>query len=335
MSSWPRPSDAATSSRPARALRDAELTPTHDTCPEPLAAITELPTSSEGSNVGAMRIGVLLMPTDDWADTVATARWIEGLGFDHLWVYDHLSWRHYRDRAWHATYPWIAGLAALTERIRLGTMVSNLNIRHPVTLAKDAMTIDHISAGRLTIGVGAAGTGYDATVLGQEPLTPRQRVDRLEEFTACFAGLLDGSVRSHTGDWYTIDEARLLPGCVQRPRLPIAIAAGGPRGLDIAARHGDAWITVDDGALVVEQVAQLNERCAAHDRPPATLDRLYLAGHADLQPLRSLAAFDDVAGRLGELGFTDLVVHLPRADDPALDYPIHVVEEIAAAHLSG
>ncbi|MEM9608957.1 MAG: LLM class flavin-dependent oxidoreductase [Actinomycetota bacterium] len=281
-----------------------------------------------------MRIGALLMPTDDWSSTVETARRIEHLGYDHLWVYDHLSWRHYRDRSWHATYPWIAGLAALTERIRFGTMVSNLNIRHPVTLAKDAMTIDHISAGRLTIGIGAAGTGYDATVLGQEPLTPRQRMDRLEEFTSCFAGLLDGSLRSHTGDWYVIDEARLLPGCVQTPRLPIAIAAGGPRGLDLAARSGDAWITLDDEAEVADQVAIFEARCAAHDRDPTSIDRIYLAGHADLQPLGSLDAFDDVVGRLAELGFTDLVVHLPRADDPWLDHPIEIVEQIATHRLA-
>lgn len=281
-----------------------------------------------------MRVGILLMPTDSWPETVATAQRIERLGFAGLWVYDHLSWRHYRERAWHATYPWIAGLAAVTERIRFGTMVSNLNVRHPVTLAKDAMTIDHISDGRLTIGLGAAGTGFDATVLGQEPLTPKQRIDRLEEFTECFAGLLDGSLHSHVGPWYTIDDARMIPGCVQQPRLPIAIAAGGPRGLDLAARRGDAWITLDDEADVVRQVERIEERCAAHQRDSATLDRIYLDGHGDLRPLASLDAFDDTVGRLDELGFTDLVVHLPRADDPELAAPFGIIEEIADTRLA-
>src|SRR5687767_3593981 len=105
-----------------------------------------------------------MLPTDPWPDTVARARHLDELGFDHLWTYDHLSWRRYRDRPWHATMPWLTGVAAATARIRVGTLVSSPNIRHPVMLAKDAMTIDHISNGRLTIGIGAGGPGFDATV---------------------------------------------------------------------------------------------------------------------------------------------------------------------------
>ncbi len=149
-----------------------------------------------------MRIGVLMMPTDDWDRTASTARWVGELGYDHLWVDDHLSWQRYRDRPWHATSPWLAGIAATTSVIRLGTMVSNPNVRHPVGLAKDAMTI-------------------------------------LDD-------LLTGELQDHEGQWYGFREARILPGCVQRPRLPLAIAGGGPRAIEIAAAHGDAWITYGD-----------------------------------------------------------------------------------------
>jgi alkanesulfonate monooxygenase SsuD/methylene tetrahydromethanopterin reductase-like flavin-dependent oxidoreductase (luciferase family) len=113
-----------------------------------------------------MRIGVLMMPTDPWPETVRIAQRLEAQGYHHLWVYDHHSWRRYQDRPWYGTYPWLTGLAALTEPIRLGTMVSNPNIRHPLDLAKEAMTIDHVSNGRLTIGLGAGGTGFDAAVFG-------------------------------------------------------------------------------------------------------------------------------------------------------------------------
>ena len=168
------------------------------------------------------RLGAVLMPTDPWPDSVATAQHLDALGFDHLWVYDHLTWRRYRDRPWHGIYPWLAGIAAATNRIRVGTLVANPNIRHPVTLAKDAMTIDHISNGRLTIGLGAGGTGFDAVALGQAELTPGQRVDRFAEFATVLGGLLSGELTNHAGRWYTVNEARVLPGCVQTPRVPVA-----------------------------------------------------------------------------------------------------------------
>lgn len=282
------------------------------------------------------------MPTDGWTETVELVQRLERLGYDHLWVYDHLSWQRYRDRPWHATYPWLAGLAAATERIRLGTMVSNLNIRHPVVLAKDAMTIDHISGGRLTIGLGAGGIGFDATVLGQSELTPRQRSDRLAEAAEVLDGLLRGTLTSHTGPSYDVHEARMLPGCVQQPRVPLAIAAGGARTLETAARHGDAWITFGDTShrdlsaegtedVVRSQARQLDEHCVRIGRDPQTIDRIYLIGHTEAKPLRSLAAFEDFVGRYEALGFTDVVFHLPRPDGPVWNESPEIVDEIVAA----
>ncbi|MGI9596749.1 MAG: LLM class flavin-dependent oxidoreductase, partial [Acidimicrobiales bacterium] len=119
-----------------------------------------------------MRVGVVQMPVESWPDTTARAAELEHMGFDHLWLYDHLSWQRYRDHTWHATTPWLAGVAAGTDRIELGTMVASPNLRHPLTLAKDAMTLDHISNGRFILGLGAGSSGFDATVFGDEPLTP-------------------------------------------------------------------------------------------------------------------------------------------------------------------
>ncbi|MEM9038728.1 MAG: LLM class flavin-dependent oxidoreductase [Actinomycetota bacterium] len=290
-----------------------------------------------------MRVGFVLMPSDPWPTTVATARHLDEAGADHLWVYDHLSWRHYRDLPWHATYPWLTGVAAVTERIRLGTMVSNLNVRHPVTLAKDAMTIDHISGGRLMIGVGAAGLGFDATVLGQAELSPGQRMDRLVEATGVIDGLLRGSLTDHTGDWYTVDGARMLPGCVQRPRLRLGVAASGPRGLGLAADVADAWITIGDPTdpdrsvaaadrALARQCEILDEACEAVGRDPASIDRILLTGHTDERPLGSVDAFDDCVGRHAELGFTDLVFHHPRDDDPVWNEPPEIVGAVLEHH---
>ncbi len=292
-----------------------------------------------------IRIGVLLLPTDPWAETVATARHLERLGYHHLWTYDHLSWRRYQDQAWHATYPWLAGIASQTSSIRLGTMVANPNIRHPLTLAKDAMTLDHISDGRITLGIGAGGTGFDATVLGQTELTPAQRIERLEEFVPLIDGLLRDRLRDHQGDHYIINEARLLPGCIQTPRLPIAIAAGGPRGLRLTAEVADAWITYGDTTyqdltaagtekIVKRQTNELEQHCDDIGRDPGQIDRIYLIGNTADRPLASVEAFRDFVGRYQELGFTDLVFHHPRPDDAVWNDNPEIVDAIADALLT-
>lgn len=294
--------------------------------------------------ITGMRIGVVLMPTETWPDTMAEAQRLDRLGYHHLWVYDHLSWRHYRNGPWHATYPWLAAVAATTERIRLGTMVSNLNVRHPLTLAKDAMTIDQISGGRLVLGLGAGGLGFDAEALGQDPLTPGQRVDRLAEATDLLDGFLRLETEDHDGDWYTVKGARLLPGCAQQPRVPFAVAAGGPKALAVAARHGEAWVTFGDTsgaettaagaeAVVARQSAQLDDALDAVGRSRGSIDRILLMGHSEARPLASLESFRDFAGRHAELGFTDLVFHLP-SDDPAWNDPPEIVDEIAEAFLT-
>ena len=288
-----------------------------------------------------VRIGVLMLPTDPWPETVTRAQHLEALGFDHLWTYDHLSWRRYRDRPWHATIPWLTGLAGATRTIRLGTMVASPNFRHPVTLAKDAMTLDHISSGRLTLGVGAGGVGYDSTVLGGEVLDPGQRAERLAEFIEALDLLLRQPTTSYNGSYYTVGDARMLPGCVQRPRIPLALAAGDPQSLGLVARFADGWITYGDtshrdstlegsDAAIRRQLERLTEHCERLGRDPQTIDRIYLSGNTDERPLASLGAFTDLVGRCQALGFTDLVFHHPRAEDPVWNDPPEIVEQIAS-----
>jgi alkanesulfonate monooxygenase SsuD/methylene tetrahydromethanopterin reductase-like flavin-dependent oxidoreductase (luciferase family) len=287
-----------------------------------------------------VRIGVLLLPTDPWPLAVQRARTLEALGYDHLWTYDHLSWRRYRDRPWHAAIPWLTGVAGVTSRIRLGTMVASPNFRHPVTLAKEAMTLDHVSGGRVILGVGAGGTGFDATVLGPDP---GHRPARFAEFVEVLDGLLTHPAGySHQGRFYTVDDARTLPGA----RIPLAVAAAGPKALAVAARHGDAWITYgepDSSGVSKAQVElavrvqceRLVEACAAIGRDPAELRRIYLIGNTGERPLQSVAAFTDFAGRYAALGFTDLVFHDPRPDDPVWCDDPAIVEAIALSGRKG
>jgi alkanesulfonate monooxygenase SsuD/methylene tetrahydromethanopterin reductase-like flavin-dependent oxidoreductase (luciferase family) len=281
-----------------------------------------------------------MLPTDPWPATVQRAQRLERLGYDHLWTYDHLSWRRYRDRDWHAAIPWLTGLAMATEQIRIGTMVASPNFRHPVTLAKEAMTLDHVSGGRLTLGLGAGGPGFDATVLGGAQPTPAERVARFAEFVEVLDHLLRHPTTLHHGAHYTVDEARMIPGCVQQPRVPLAIGAGGPKMLALTARFADAWLTYGDTsyqdtsaaateAIVRAQIDQLTEACAPIGRDPNELDRIYLIGNTDERPLASVETFLDFAQRYAALGFTDLVFHHPRADDPVWTEPEAIVDQIA------
>ena len=275
-----------------------------------------------------MRFGVLILPDAPWS--VACERWqsAERMGFDHAWTYDHLTWRSLRDSPWFAAMPTLVAAAVATSRIRLGTLVASPTFRHPVTFAKELMTLDDISGGRVTAGIGAGGEGFDATALRTVAWSRPERTERFEEFVAMLDRLLTEPTTSAEGRYYVANEARAIPGCRQRPRLPFAIAATGPRGLRVAARHGATWIASDSRGAGRDLVERLAEACAAEGREPASLARLVLVGHRE-RPLDSVEAFRDVAGRYGDAGFSDLVVHWPRQDEPfAAD--LRVLERIAA-----
>jgi alkanesulfonate monooxygenase SsuD/methylene tetrahydromethanopterin reductase-like flavin-dependent oxidoreductase (luciferase family) len=134
------------------------------------------------------------------------------------------------------------------------------------------------------------------------------------------------------------------PGCVQQPRVPLAIAAAGARTLAVVARSADAWITnggtvgapdspEELDAALRAQTEALTRACHAIGRDPATIDRIYMIGFEQERPLGRLSQFQDFMARSAALGFTDLVFHAPRRDDPARDDPEEIVEQIAEGFL--
>lgn len=276
-------------------------------------------------------VGVILLPQERWS--LARSRWqqIEDQGFDHAWTYDHLAWRSLADEPWFATVPLLAAAAAVTSRIGLGTFVASPNFRHPVPFAKEVMGLDDVSGGRLLLGLGAGGEGFDARVLGPAP-TRGERTRRFEEFVVLLDRLLRESVTEHVGEFYEVHEARMIPGTLARPRPPFVVAANGPRALALAARYGQGWVTygpsfdtdddeVGDRHAAQERwwtdlaglVARFDEAEAAAGRTGEDRPRRYLS--LDGAPIFSLTSAELAAEgieRAAALGFTDVVVHWPR-----------------------
>ena len=144
-----------------------------------------------------VHLGVCILSTSRWADSRATWIDLDIAGVDHLWTYDHLSWRDLRDGPWFGAMPLLSAVASVTSRALVGPIVASPNFRHPVPFAKEVLTAADISAGRFVCGIGAGGVGWDATVLGR-PAWPRaERTARFEEFTD--AAIDTGHLRFRAG----------------------------------------------------------------------------------------------------------------------------------------
>lgn len=288
-----------------------------------------------------MRVGIVILPTDRWPQQARRWRRAEAYGFDHAWTYDHLTWSPLAGLPWGATLPTLTAAATVTERLPLGTWVASPNFRHPVPFAREVAALDDVSGGRAVLGLGAGGTGPDATVLGTGQLAPADRAERLEEFVDVLDRVLTLPATDHRGRFYTAVDARTLLPCVQAPRVPFVIAANGPRLMRLAARFGEGWATTgpargaaatDDAwwAGAAELAGRFEEVLAAAGRDRSGVRRLLSVDAAPTFSLVSAAHFEDVVGRAGEAGYTDVVVHWPVPGAPVYDAPESVLDDVAA-----
>ena len=209
-----------------------------------------------------MRIGLALPHYDfsfpdgaplSWERLAGWARRAEEKGFDSVWVSDHffLSLRRYggrEDALYGSVEPLMAlsAIAAVTDRVRLGTLVLGAGFRHPAMMAKSAVTIDHLSGGRLDLGLGAGWYEDEYRALGYDFGTLGERFSILEESVEVLA-LLFGEKEPVTwqGEHFQLDEAYCRPRSLQDPRPPLWVGGkGGPRLLRLVARRADGWNTV-------------------------------------------------------------------------------------------
>ena len=228
-----------------------------------------------------MRIGLVILPSDRWSEARRQWEWADRAGFCTAWTYDHIRWGGMPDGPWHASVPVLAAAAAVTERVRLGTLVATPNFRHPVTLARDALALDDLSGGRLDLGLGPGSEGPDATALGTDPWSRAERLERFEEFLQVLQPIVDGEPAACTSlrtAHYVAVDAPSTPGALQRP-LPLTIAAGGAKGFRLAATFGRQWVTIGPTGpvertpetvlnAVRQQVSALDAACQAAGRVP-------------------------------------------------------------------
>jgi alkanesulfonate monooxygenase SsuD/methylene tetrahydromethanopterin reductase-like flavin-dependent oxidoreductase (luciferase family) len=290
--------------------------------------------------INPMRLSTVILPIYRWSEGREVWKRAEDLGFHAAYTYDHLSWRSFRDHPWFGALPTLTAAASATERLRIGTLVTSPNFREPVVLAKDLMSLDDVSGGRLTVGLGAGGSGFDATALRAAAWSPGERADRFGEFVELLDGLLTHEATTGDGRFYAAHDVRMFPGCVQQPRAPFYIAATGPRGMCLTAEHGQGWITYGDPrapmdvavedcpGVIAAQIARLSKACVESGRSADGLEKLLLHGSTQERPLDSLDAFVDYAGRYRDLGITEIVLHWPVRDSVFESDP-EVFERIA------
>ncbi|MGH2997222.1 MAG: TIGR03619 family F420-dependent LLM class oxidoreductase, partial [Gaiellaceae bacterium] len=234
-----------------------------------------------------MRFGLSLphygfsLPTGRIAfeDAAGWARRAEGLGFDSVWVSDHFFYsfaRYGADPAPIASLEpltTLAGIAAVTDRVRLGTLVLCAAFRHPALLAKAATSIDLVSGGRLDLGLGAGWLAEEFEAFGFRFGSPRERFAALEETLEVLRRLFGGEPVTYDGPTVSLREAVLEPAPYRSPAVWVG-GKGGPRLLRSAARLADGWNAVwrMSPEAYAQKVSDVRAACDAAGRDPETFD---------------------------------------------------------------
>jgi alkanesulfonate monooxygenase SsuD/methylene tetrahydromethanopterin reductase-like flavin-dependent oxidoreductase (luciferase family) len=284
-----------------------------------------------------MQLSTVILPSQRWQQAQPMWERAEQYGLDAAYTYDHLSWRNFRERPWFTMMPTLVAAAGVTSAIKLGPLVTSPNFRHPLLLAKEFLALDDISRGRLIVAVGSGGTGFDASALGRESWSTKERHERFVEFTRTLEVLLREPATSRPGTYYPIVESRQIPGPVQLPRPPLYLSATGPKTMALTAEIADGWVSLNSAtttdaastyASARHQMSLMHETLSAQRRDPRSLHKVFLDQESDDGPLRSFDAFIEWAGRYHELGFDELVIHWPILDSQ-FDYNVEVFERIA------
>ncbi|MGH2747132.1 MAG: TIGR03560 family F420-dependent LLM class oxidoreductase [Actinomycetota bacterium] len=270
-----------------------------------------------------MRLGIDVSQHQlTWNELLGRVRFAEDAGFDGAWVFDHFK-PLYGDPAGPCLEGWtlLAALGAATTRIRLGTLVTGVTYRNPALLAAEAVTVDHVSGGRLELAVGAAWFQQEHEELGFEFPSPRQRVERLDEAVRVLKLLMTTDDATLDGRHYRLRGASYNPKPVQRPHPPLWIGASGEKFmLPLVARHADVWHTFGDIESLRRKSRILDEHAETADRDPTSIARA-----TDLSISEN---WDEVRRRYEgyrEVGISYLVVSWPSEGQERLEEFVDLV----------
>jgi len=213
-----------------------------------------------------------------WPEMVAFWQELDTLGFDSAWVFDHFL-PIFSDPTGSCLEGWTAlsALAMVTHNVRIGVLVTGNTYRHPAVLAKMATTLDIISQGRLTLGLGAGWFALEHETFGI-PFPPvAERLQRLDEALTVIGRLWREDCVTFQGRYYQLSEARLNPRPLQRPHPPVLVGASGEQvALRVVAHHADIWNSFGSPEVFRHKIAVLTAHCRTIGRDPDTIEKSVL-----------------------------------------------------------
>ena len=275
----------------------------------------------------ALRFGLVVGQRASFSEMVRRAEETEAFGFDSFMVVDHFYGLFDVMEPTHEAYTMLAALAPYTRHVRLGVMVCGNTYRNPAFLLKQAVTVDHISGGRVDFGVGAGWLEREHEAYGF-PFPPAgERVERFAEALEIWDLMQQAERTTYDGRYYQLLDAPFEPKPLQQPRLPLLIGASGPRMLRLTARHADIWNArgmPDEAAAGNEK---LDEFCREIGRAP---DEIVRSISPSATFLESKEAFAKWTEAYRAVGFTDFQIPWPRDDAQ-----YNVLQQVVADVLPG
>lgn len=283
-----------------------------------------------------MRVDIMLLQNRPWPVLRDRAARAEAMGFTGLWMADHFVNPYRPDQDWFESWTLLGAIAEATQTIRFGPMVSSLTLRNPAMLARAAMTLDHISGGRLDLGMGAGGAPLDHSMTGTPTFTPDERAARFHDSVKIVSELLRSGVASAPeGSHFHVEDARVHPPPVQQP-LPITVAALGKHALRVAARYGATWNTMgmargrdlkgllpheEAMAITAERSATLDRFLEEEGRTTSSIRRSYLVAGTYSGATPTVDEFLAMAEDLQRIGMREVVIYWPSepSNEPALE----------------
>jgi probable F420-dependent oxidoreductase len=302
-----------------------------------------------------MRFSVWPSPERTWTELCDVARAADAGGWHGIWFADHYmpntETGDVADGDVQECWAIVPGLAAVTERLRIGTLVAPTTVHHPAVLANRAASVDLMSDGRLVLGIGAGWQVNEHRAYGIDLFEAADRVTRFEEAIQIVRSLLTQDRTTFEGRHFTITDAPCQPRPVQSPP-PLLVGTGSPRMMRITARYADEWNTWGDPDEAATRTGRFLAACDAVGRDPASVrrsaqamvfmsdDEQRLARFREqAPPERSLvgtpAQLVDVLGRYVELGFDEFIVpDFTLGRDPARRADTYATfwSEVAAHH---